>query len=950
MYFVGIKSKDFDSRKENDVKGATVKGRKHKSNNHKHSGKPADKPKRDKLIPEEQKIQTPEASKQMLITAYTCCFCSEIFSCQEDMDKHEKTHTVKMSCQLCPEVFVKAEDIFFHLNKFHSENFCFWCNLFKDDSAEMKEHKTGCPPEGESKRKCHFCSTVCSLGNQFEDHVINCHGLKDQWCSHCGKCFSSLLALHDHQKEHKSSRENRCEECRKDFGTAQDLIDHVIKEHISAGTDTKVSSAAVEGSSVGNINRQQENSQDENDETKCRNMSTDTDSKKDQSSVESDDEKCSDDDNDDYDDGDDDDDDYIKEEEDSDSDFTETTNTTRISNRNKSTNTAKNSRKRLLSSKFFKNSKQSTKRRHRVVKEKVNLSITCRLCNLTFANRYTELRHLMESHKDNFCLWCDVTFENDTELEAHNRICTEDSQLTRRKCHVCPKKLLNKERFESHFTVVHGQEHRCEQCSSTFASSYLLLRHKRNHGPDEEHPCPKCAKVFNRKKNMEKHLREVHRVKRPKIVKEVFPCECHVCQSGFHSRTELAEHIKVSHMDEINEKIVDNPRFTINFHENYFLCKKCGKNFPNEDEQAIHLASHLGVLNKDTSFVCDVCGDIFMKKSLFNAHRARHSSTKLFPCTKCDKKFHVRSALHSHLQTHRTHKDFVCDICGSAFKSKPSLRMHTKRHNMDRCHVCKYCNQTFRCYDGLKYHWVVYHPEEVKKRKLTVFPCSHCEKVLATKTQLDRHMAKHGVNKIHSCDICFNRYCTVAQLNAHIKNTHSRQDNIFCHACDLYFHIPSKMLRHMKTHKHNENCSKRGIDRGLFYEMLAKIEKDMVDSVELTQYRAAKSSTKYRALYKSIGREVADPEADAKNELTGLLPSGEPTETVTLDLSNVQYISQLPKEVLQEVEISDHNLKPNTEVFVVYDQGTGSDDVRNLGLDAQAVETLQSILSLSNQQ
>lgn len=159
------------------------------------------------------------------------------------------------------------------------------------------------------------------------------------------------------------------------------------------------------------------------------------------------------------------------------------------------------------------------------------------------------------------------------------------------------------------------------------------------------------------------------------------------------------------------------------------------------------------------------------------------------------------------------------------------------------------------------------------------------------------------------------------------------------------------MLRHMKTHKHNENCSKKGIDRGLFYEMLAKIEKDMVDSVELTQYRAAKSSTKYRALYQSLGREGADPEVDAQNELPpGLLPSGEPTETVTLDLSNVQYISQLPKEVLQEVEISDHNLKSNTEVFVVYEQGTGSDDVRNLGLDAQAVETLQSILSLSNQQ
>lgn len=40
------------------------------------------------------------------------------------------------------------------------------------------------------------------------------------------------------------------------------------------------------------------------------------------------------------------------------------------------------------------------------------------------------------------------------------------------------------------------------------------------------------------------------------------------------------------------------------------------------------------------------------------------------------------------------------------------------------------------------------------------------------------------------------------------------------------------MFRYMKIYKYNENCFKRGIDRGFFYEMLVKIEKDMVDLVE----------------------------------------------------------------------------------------------------------------------
>jgi KRAB domain-containing zinc finger protein len=589
--------------------------------------------------------------------------------------------------------------------------------------------------------------------------------------------------------------------------------------------------------------------------------------------------------------------------------------------------------------------KKHKRKQHQRVKPQIN----CRLCKENFDSRYKELKHLLANHRESYCLWCDATFNDETEKKAHDNACIPADLRDPKKCYVCPKILANRQTFEKHFEIVHNDDYKCSTCGHVCTSKYMLGRHRSTHGPGVECECPECAKVFMRKDNLNKHLREVHKkVRKPKTVKkENLPCECQVCEIGFHSRTELAEHIKESHMAEINEKIVHNPKFTISMREST-ACRKCGKNFPNEDEMAIHLASHLGILNKNNAFICDVCGEKFLQRSLFNAHRKRHVKQKEFHCNHCDKRFKVRSSLMSHMEVHRQHKDYVCHICGNTFKSCHSLRMHARRHNVDRCHECKYCNKKFRCYDGLKYHWVVHHPEEIQRRKLTVFPCPDCDKVLATKTQYARHMAKHGAVRNHCCTLCSNRYCTVAQLNTHIKYTHTPKQNIHCHACDLYFMIPSKMLRHMKSQKHNENCLKKGIDPSDFYELLANFERAMVESVDLQLYRSAKSSTKYRKLYQSVCDQKSEvEEVEVGAEFTGIMKEEENQEAVMLDLTNVQYISHLPK-VLEEVEISDQNMKPNTDIFVVYDRGPGTS--RNVSLDAQAVETLQSILNLSSQQ
>ncbi|NWY68725.1 GZF1 protein, partial [Erithacus rubecula] len=79
-------------------------------------------------------------------------------------------------------------------------------------------------------------------------------------------------------------------------------------------------------------------------------------------------------------------------------------------------------------------------------------------------------------------------------------------------------------------------ELRCDTCGQTFANRCNLRGHQRHvHGGERRFPCELCAKRFKRRKDVRRHVLQVHEGggrRHP----------CHLCGKGLSSRTALRLH------------------------------------------------------------------------------------------------------------------------------------------------------------------------------------------------------------------------------------------------------------------------------------------------------------------------------------------------------------------------------------------------------------------------
>ncbi|KAM3960680.1 uncharacterized protein ACR2FA_005269 [Aphomia sociella] len=201
--------------------------------------------------------------------------------------------------------------------------------------------------------------------------------------------------------------------------------------------------------------------------------------------------------------------------------------------------------------------------------------------------------------------------------------------------------------------------------------------------------------------------------------KETSSYHCKRCNMNFDNFTEYSEH-RLSQEHE-------NVRHT---------CPICNNTYT-----ALYFKKHLALHNLDTTYMCDICGKIFVVQGQFTRHRLTHfyalpfkcslcpykgrfseslkmhmrthTGEKPYQCTQCPSRFVNKSNLNKHMWTHKGERDFKCDLCGRGFYAKRNLNLHLKvDHTGIKDHICNVCGKAFGYRKQMMKHQLKVHKRE----------------------------------------------------------------------------------------------------------------------------------------------------------------------------------------------------------------------------------------------
>ena len=325
--------------------------------------------------------------------------------------------------------------------------------------------------------------------------------------------------------------------------------------------------------------------------------------------------------------------------------------------------------------------------------------------------------------------------------------------------------------------VEKAKGHVCPVCETKFELRKNLNRHmKEVHTSSKDFKCPICEKPFSRQEKLNRHVREVHANSADGKL------DCTDCEKTFSRLENWSEHWLSAH--------TENPT--------YYYCAECEEPFT----QRQNLNRHFNEIHLGEQYICQQCPAIFSRKDQFNKHNERAEHWQYHFCWDCDKvvkiTFENGWQLHINIHQHEKKAELEKEVGWKVIQDYHGYR----QHYIEDDHMCPICNATFASTSewgpNKLRHIREAHPGVLLNTTLS-FKCADCGKPFIAPEALQVH--REG--PCYQCQDCGKAFNTQDKLIAH------RAGPCFkCPDCEKIFPTPESLKDH-KECRHADTSDRK---------------------------------------------------------------------------------------------------------------------------------------------
>ena len=311
------------------------------------------------------------------------------------------------------------------------------------------------------------------------------------------------------------------------------------------------------------------------------------------------------------------------------------------------------------------------------------------------------------------------------------------------------------------------------------------------HADKRLNSCGVCKKVFTRKYSLDRHERNMHKLK---VVKDRFN------ETDLHDNSSVVSIVNTAAVESVNDD--HTTRRTLNVQYLLRTSRRDSKDKPSPTN-APKYAPDQHVLNdnirRKKTYICYVCRLKAPSYSLLKDHMLIHADEKGFTCEICNRAFKRQQELNRHTRTvhakNKPKKEIKCNICCKLFLRTRELARHTrvahgeKKNTGFKCHICSRLFSRKLLYQR---HLMMHTGEKPD-------PCPVCNKFFRGPKDLKVHVRTHE-DKRYACEICGKKISTLDVLQKHLLIHTGGERNQVCDVCGERFMWPTSLYRHKQIH------------------------------------------------------------------------------------------------------------------------------------------------------